>query len=92
MMGFLLAVGPELITHPRGAGKAGFLSAHVPTVTAQTDLENYTKNSFALEGKVKGRKAKGRSEGLSAAQEISKCTTEQGERQELVDMKRFRDL
>lgn len=45
-MGFLLAVGPKLITHPKGAGKARFLSADVPTVIAQTgnDLENYTRN------------------------------------------------
>lgn len=33
IINFLLAVGPKLIPHPRGAGKAQLLSADVPTQT-----------------------------------------------------------
>lgn len=43
MINFLLAVGPKLISHPRGAGKAQLLSADVPTQTGNY-LENYARN------------------------------------------------
>lgn len=43
MINFLLAVGPKLIPHPKGAGKAQLLSADAPTQTGN-DLENYTRN------------------------------------------------